>query len=402
MPEISNQEWADMTDDQRNDFQGRADAAHESITFTGPQSSVPAVNPGNDPGSRNSNGAWWTAGGDLYDLPSGERIPRSVAIEFLANTPAPWGGFIGHDAAQRIYSQSGDFTASGGSQGSHALQNELRQALDAYTGDEQSRRDTAANTDLTRDYFDFTRLIADGMMDSAAADRLIATRRLDMEEQIGNIMLNWSQQDRDRFNTIYGDFEKEFVSEARAGKDPGVAAERAMAGVTQQFNRAREASEEGFRGRGISSDSPQSVSTQRGLGIGEALGRVSAADQARRATESENFARKQVALGLGLRLPSEAASQAATAGGLFGGGANLLNASAGALSGAAGIAGDGAQGYGNSLLNRAGMFRQQASTARGIGLNQGAQMTADKRAEAAGWGELTGDVLNMFDFGFGG
>ena len=160
------------------------------------------------------------------------------------------------------------------------------------------------------------------------ADKMakMATERNNFEMELAKTQEGRAANLWQRWKTVYEPLETQFVKESQAGTPLDLAAQRAGAGVTQKFNQLGQEQETGLRSAGYSPTDPTWQRAARLRDIAMTSGEAGAMNQARDTTRTENWAKKQYAVGLGTPYQSAATGATTSAGGMTTGGLSGLNA----------------------------------------------------------------------------
>jgi hypothetical protein len=160
-------------------------------------------------------------------------------------------------------------------------------------------------------------------------------RRAAFQERIAGAQEDRANERWNLYKSLYLPVETAFVKEAAGGLIPQEEAERAAAAVRQSFSKDAEMYGRQLERLGVDPTSPRYVENLRSFDLARSAAEAAARNQARRSAVDTNFARKQVVVGLGKGIPSEAASIAASAGPFLTGGPEMLGNAANNLGNAA-------------------------------------------------------------------
>lgn len=170
----------------------------------------------------------------------------------------------------------------------------------------------------------------------ALADKMtaIAKERNAFEMELAKTQEGRAADLWQRWKTVYEPLETQFVKESQAGTPLDYAAQRAGAGVQQQFNKLEQQEETGLRSAGYSEQDPTWQRAQRIRDIAKTATQAGAMNTARDTTRTENWEKKKFAVGLGEPYAQKATATTSSAAGMTTGGLPGLG-SAGQLKGMA-------------------------------------------------------------------
>ena len=203
-------------------------------------------------------------------------------------------------------------------------------------------------------------------------------RRNDRNEAITDAELQRFNRIRDaeeqRFNDRFDPIEQQLAQEVSEGEDIEGAAQQASGDFVGEFDRATEASRRQFARNGIAPGSSAAASFEEDTAFNRARGSATAATEARRFTDDQNFIRRTTFLNSGQGLRDRAARQFS---GSFDTSSGLYNIQADQAATSAASANAGIQSVGQGLGALANIQETNARDGRDILGRRTRQPTGD-------------------------
>lgn len=221
------------------------------------------------------------------------------------------------------------------------------------------------------------------------------TRRVgEMQLGVAQDQLEYSREDRERYESTFKPIEDEFVDEATnyaSEERQAEAAARARADVQKASADARQTSQRTAAGLGISPASGRYAGIDRATDLGTTLGVADAENRARTAIQDKGLALKADVVNMGRGLPTQSAQAASIGLGSAGGALSGAGAANSQYIASTGIMGQGFQGQMSGYAGMGSTLNQQYST-------QVSAWEAEQRMKAAnsqGLGSAIGGIAGM-------
>lgn len=218
-----------------------------------------------------------------------------------------------------------------------------------YDAPDTTKQQEAAllTAELSKEQLEWAKQIYAETAPDRAEAKARANRLSDLQMGMMQRSMDVADEERDRYNATFRPVEQRIVSDAMSFDTQdrrNAAAGEAVADVSQAFNAARDQGTRAMTRMGVNPNDGRMAAMQSQTDAQQALAQATAANQARKQIETQGWARRMDAAGLGKGVVSNQATQAGLAGQLGSGALNASNAALGAGLSGAGVMQQGYQG----------------------------------------------------------